>query len=323
MKNMLLTDEIEIRQAFESMTLPEIDVSDSVISSIKSVNPRNMKKKRAFAIGLIAAALLLSTTAFAAVNRWILKDSNNNVVLTLQGPDEENQKPFNSSTDPDYQKIVSGLEPGKAIIYYDARQPKPENTHTSEILSVYCEPVKYTDLDTLTDDAGIYFAIPSSLPEGYAFSEGYIMFDSMPFDFNEILGKLKEDTMNSGKNIAAVEWETSSNERSIGMVYRNDRNEEIRVNIFILPGENLYTDDPRYSKSEKITLNGSEILYTEVKDLKEIIMRELQPGGQRTVKTFENGKVTETVINSYIHYTITSTDLTREEMLDIAESMIR
>lgn len=123
-------------------------------------------------------------------------------------------------------------------------------------------------------------------------------------------------------NIAALEWETYSKTRSVRLVYSNDKNEEYQVKIFILDGENFYTNDPRYSKYEKITLNGREILYTEDKKMKEIIMREPQPDGQRTVKTFENGKETEIIINSYIHYTITSMDLSKEELLSVVESMI-
>ena len=322
MKNMRLTDEVEIRQAFESITLPEIDVSDSVINSIKSTKPHSAKKKRAFAVGLIAAALLLSTTALAAVNMWILKDGDN-VVLKIREFDDENQKPF--EIDGEFDNLIKDLEPGKAIIYYDAAQPKPKKPNTSEILTSYSPPVKYTDLDTLIKEAGIYFAIPSKVPEGYVFSEGDISFDPLPYDHDEILGKLKEETANSGKNGAAVEWGTSSNARSIRMVYKNDRNEKFVLNVFILEGEDMYTDDPWYFKSEKITIKGRDILFTGVDKKgrgKEIIMRELQPGGQRTVKTFEDGVETETVINSYIEYIITTNDLTKEELLSMAESMI-
>lgn len=324
MANLQLTDEINIKQAFESINLPEVEVSDSVINSIKNSKHHNPKKKRAFAVGLIAAVLLLSTTAFATAHVWILKDSNNNIVLKLKEPDEENQIPPDSSTDQEFNNLIDELEPGKAIIYYDANQPKPENPNTSETLTTYSKPVKYTDLATLKTEAGIYFAIPSKLPEGYAFSEGEISFETIQFDHYNILNKLKEETMSSGKNVAAEELGTSSKARMVGIVYKNNKDEEFRVTIFILDGEVLYTDSSRYSKAEKIILNDREILYSDENELKEIMMRELQPGGQRIIKTIKDGKETEmeTVINSYIHYSITSTDLAKEELLEVVGSMI-
>jgi len=308
MENLRSTD--EIKEAFESINLPEIDVSDSVINSIKNIKRHNPEKKKVFAISLAAAALFLLASAFATVNIWILKDKNNNIILRYQEFNEENQKPFDIDSDLELLNLINNLEPGKAIVYYDARQPRPSYSNDAEVIVTYSKPVKYTDIDMLIAEAGIDFATPSSFPAGYAFAEGDITFDPLPLD-PEMFSKLKEEAMSNGKNIASIECETSSKARSVSLVYKN-MNKEFRLHLTVFQGENLYADELKHSTFEKMTLNNTEILYVEKEDdIKEIIMRELYPNWESKVET-----------SSYIHYTISSKDLSKEELLNIVRSMI-
>ncbi len=320
MENLQSTD--EIKRAFEGIKLPELDVSDLVVNSIRNAKYQHYlpRKRRAFVIGLSAAILFLSATAFAVANIWRLNDENNNTILQYMPFNEQNQKPFDSSTDLEYQNLINSLAPGKSITYYDARQPKPKGSNVSAVISSYSKPVKYTDLDMLRAKFGISFATPSQLPEGYIFTEGDLTFEPVPPN-DDTFNKLKEEVKTSGKNIVAVECETSSKASSVSMAYKNtDKEFMLYVNIF--EGKNLYTDELQNSIVENMLLNGREILYIEKDSARKIIMREALPDRQRTVETFEAGKALNKGTNSYIHYTISSKDLSKEELLDIAQSMI-
>jgi len=324
MENLQLTD--DLKQAFESINLPEIDVSDSVINSIKNARFRNPEKKKVLAISLLAAALFIVASAFAARNLWILRDENNNIVLQYLEFNEESQIPLEIEADVELKSLIDNLEPGKAIFYYDARQTKANDTGKSEIIIItYSKPVKYTDMDVLIAKSGLDFAIPYNIPAGYAFSKGYITFDPLPIIDHNIVDKLIEETINSGKNIATAEWETSSKARKVSLVYKNaDTDKEFTVRATVFEGEYLYTNGYKNSFVEKTTLNGREVLYVEKEDgVREIIMRELYSDEQSTGRIYIDGKGLSRKANSYIHYTISSKDMSKDELLNIAQSMIR
>jgi hypothetical protein len=315
MKNLQLTD--EIKQAFESIDLPEIDVSDSVINSIRNADFGYTRKKNAIVYGLLAAVLFITASAFTALKIWTLKDGNNNIILRYQEFNEENPEPYDISSDTELQNKIDNLEPGKALIFYDAMKKK----RNSETLTIYSRQEKYTDLDVIMEKAGFDFAVPSSLPEGYTFSEGGLNYEPLQLEpdiFNEVISKLKEETRKTGKNTATLEWETSSKVLGVSLLYKNGE-KEFRVNVSIANGEDMYAD-LKDSKFKNLTVNGKEILYIEKDNKKEINMRE--PYGQSTVKTFEDGKSSDKIINTYIHYSILSKDLSREELINIVQGMI-
>lgn len=83
----------------------------------------------------------------------------------------------------------------------------------------------------------------------------------------------------------------------------------------------MYTDIQDLT-IEHMTLNGREILYIEKEDVRKIEMRELLPDSKRIAEIIENGKAVKKEINSYIHYTISSKDLSKEELLEVVQSMI-
>lgn len=315
MENLQLTN--EIKQAFNSVNLPEIDLSDSVINSIKNAKYYGSKNKRVFAVSILAAVLLLTTTAFVAVRMWVLNDSNNNIVLRYREFDEYNEGPTDISEKLNLDSMMENLEPGKALVYYELIEPELKGV--SENISIYPKPVKYTDLEMLVKKSGFDFLIPAKLPEGYAFAEGALTYDPQYLDFDDI-SKLREEAKNSGTNTAVTECETTSEVIGVNIIYQND-NKEFGVNISIWDGEDLYTDIQDLT-IEHMTLNGREILYIEKEDVRKIEMRELLPDSKRIAEIIENGKAVKKEINSYIHYTISSKDLSKEELLEVVQSMI-
>lgn len=171
-------------------------------------------------------ALLLLTSAFTVMKIWTLKDSSNNIILRYQEYNGENPEPPDISDDLELQKLYENLEPGKSLVYYDARRQKPD----SKYLSMYSKPVRYTDLDVIREKAGFDFAVPSNIPEGYTFSEGKLTYeplDTNPEIFEELINKLKEEAGKNGKNTAAIEWETSSDAAGIHLLYKNNEKEFI------------------------------------------------------------------------------------------------
>lgn len=318
MKNLQLTDEIKL--AFESVKLPEIDVSDAVIDSIRSSGVRCSKRKIRLVYTVLAAVLLITATAYTAARIWVIRDSNNNIILRYRGFDEENYEPFDICEDSEFQKQYENLEPGKALVYYNASVQKPN----SESLTMYPKPVVYTDLDLVREKSCIDFKVPSALPAGYTFSEGRLSFEPVGAKdheiFKELLKKLKEEAEKTGKNSVALEWETTSKVTGISLVYRNN-DREFRVDISVWLGEDLYTDLSD-SSVEVITVDDREILYIEENDGdRKIILREMY--GKDTVKRFEKGKYTEEVVNAYLQYSVVSKDLSKEDLILVAQGIIR
>ncbi|NLX76040.1 MAG: hypothetical protein GXZ01_01500 [Clostridiaceae bacterium] len=316
MENLRLTN--EIRQAFDSVKLPEIDVSDSVMNSIENTKIRSRKSRNLFAAGVAAAVLLLTTGAYAAVKIWFLNDSNNNTVLEYRQYDEENGEPFDVSEEL-IDQLLEDIEPGKALIYYDPELITFASSSVLDAARTYSKPVEFTELDMLVETAGFDFTVPSEIPEGYAFAEGQLTYRPLHLT-GEILRKLREEAETNGKNFATAEWETTSEVLGVNLVYRN-KDKEFRIHITVFDGVEVYTDFQN-KLIEKMTLKGRDILYIEEEGARKIVMRETMPYSRRIAEFAENGKAVRKEINSYIHYTLLSGDLTRDELLNVAESMI-
>lgn len=316
MKNLQLTD--EIKMAFDSVNLPEIDVTDAVMDSIRKPGPRYFRKKTTIVYAVLAAVILVTTTAFAAAAKmWVLKGNNDNIVLRLR---EFDVKPFDTSKDPELEKWYESLEPGKALVYYNANLKKPN----SVILSIYPKPVVYTDLDLIREKSGFNFKVPPILPEGFEFLEGELVFEPVGIKgygtYTELLDSLIEETEKTGRESAMLEWETTSKVLGVNLVYRNN-DKEFKVCIGVWPGEDVYTDLDNLNV-EVIKINDREVLYTEDDEGdREVTVRELY--GKKTTR-FYNGRKFEDgmAVSTYLQYKIISRDLPKEDLLLVAQGII-
>jgi hypothetical protein len=252
----------EIGRLFDSVALPAIDVSRTVMQRIyERKNGGRMPKGRKLVIGMLLSALLLFAAGFAVIRVWDLKGSG--------GLSYQYQLLDSGDTLPEefYRAEFDFLQPGEALAVMKTRG-NPGN-----VIHLLPKPIRVYSIAELSSIVGSAFKSPSALPVGYAFSEGRLDYR---FDDSHV-GEMIEESKSSDKDYITKVLKPGKEIAHYDIVYKNPE-DTITVAVFPdYPLKDIYAVN-RDHKAVKIKVKNFEAMYAEHDGIGEITWLEDRGG---------------------------------------------
>lgn len=277
-----------LKQAFNKINLPPIDVRESVMTKIfnKEANKYYMFNKKRVLVGIVLMSFLLCTVGFAAAKVWELKGPGNNPYRFMIADN------IDSSVSSELIKDEwKNLQPGMVLAVLEVNDP-------SQRISIHSKPLTLQSLDALKEKVGDKFKSPAVLPDGYSFVGAEITFS---FD-KSIRDQMLEESKNTDKPFVIKTFETTDKIVSYSILYKN-RDKSISVSFYLdWTGNDIY--DFTAKDAEKIKVNNFEAIYT-------------NQSGRNEIKWLETGSDTNTLfcIGS------PSSHASKKDLLKMAESL--
>lgn len=243
MKDVKMQD--DIRNHFESVKLPKIDVSQGVKEKITHSHKKRTGSFRKVSLVFVALAFLFMT-GFVASQIFELKDLNGNTTWFYKIMNEEDR----------YREIANkklesmNLKEGQSVAIY-VTQYNPDR-----IVSYHTVPVKIEDFDELRETIGDLFKMPHKLLGEYMFLEGEVSYNAKNIDTISLL----EEAKKSDEEVIARETETSSDIMSVYISYTKD-DTKIKVGIIDVNDKTDTLINTENNNAEVVMLHNVEAIY--------------------------------------------------------------
>lgn len=286
MKSSQPTD--DLKQVFESINLPPVDVKQSVLQRINNRNGRRtyMFNKKRLIFGIVLAAFLLCAVGFAAMEIWELNGPGN-TPFTYQTVTRDTQ--FSSAV---VKEEYENLEPGNILAVLRVKD-NPKKT-----ISLLSKPLIVKSHDEITEKIGKTYKSPDNLPAAYSFKEAEIKY-MIDESFRDEMIKESENT---DKDYIYRILKPTDEVSTLNITYLNG---DKQINIFSMynyHGNDIY-DGNGAKKVTKLNINGFDAIYAEYKGRHEIMWLEIANGA-----------------NTY--YSVGAPSATpKDDLLQIAESL--
>ncbi|UFJ39297.1 DUF4367 domain-containing protein [Brevibacillus humidisoli] len=306
----------DLKELFHNAQLPEVDLTGSVMRKLNA----NQNKKERFTVknkvGLlvVAGVLLTVSSGFAMFKYGSLQNQQGEVVYEVK-PSKELEQPQYQEEDLNRLAMSSQLadellQDGSAAIFYIVPN-NPNHQLETEVKSEV-----FTDASALRsklkDESA---AIMDSLKEDYKFTWARLTFDPVtevnpltPKEQAATAEKLRKQAEESNKEYAMMPVELSDDHWRILSTYKKGESE---IQVFVSRSDEpttIYAHDEWNWKSEKIDVNGVEMLYTEY-----------EGGGKGIVWVHEIAGTEQ-----HLQYNIqVGNDISKEGLIEIAKSYLK
>ncbi len=297
--------EKNLKMYFEQQinTIPDdIDFRNIKIENIKMPKRNHIPTKLVIVMVLLVSMAGTSIVYGDSIVTYIKKlsffHSNGDVAWSIDT--EKDDGTYKDIVDATYDQLH--LAPGQAVAIYAV-----EDNPNKVIVSLQ-EPLVFLDINELNSYKinSLDYAFEPELLEKYEFHEGKVTFDTiLPNNYTDLM---LDEAQTTGKSVIVKELESSSNILSIVVEYYSKENLEespvFTVQIMKWIGDKVIEtsngDGMPTNNYEKIMLDESEVLYSELSGRKDISW-----------------------VDSGFDYTISSTQetMTKDELLNITKAL--
>ncbi|MBP2111573.1 hypothetical protein [Paenibacillus silagei] len=268
-----------------------------------------------YKIGILVMTglLLTASSGFAAVHYQSLNNKNGETTLQVKPAAS-----FPAVKDEDIRRLdytrqlgEQLLAEGTAAIFYVL------HNNSGGVTDTRTKPVLYSDLPVLQAKlSGQKVTLVPEIGDGYTFDKASVYFQPVnllhPIAAEEVAAtaeKLRQQAEQSGKDYAMLPVELSDQMQSLTASYRKG-DQKVSVHISRTSGPmTQYVDEQVEFTAEKLSVSGTEMLYTRYAGGNSLAWSAEIPGGQEL-----------------IHYEINDTSgqfFTKEEMVRLAERLLR
>lgn len=250
--------EEKIRKYYNNNTIPNLDVNERVMNKINN-------RKTSYTIGrnmlALTALLIIFITAGFAISRTIYINSK----------DGSKNMEYKIVEDTNFAELMHQykmeLEEGElAIFKFDGYD-----------IFTYQRPTKVKSLLELNEKIPSNFQFPAKINYGFEFSIGNIEYDSEYILKSDLIKRAKEDYKDNGNEFELIEVVNidTSKIREVNAIYDYENNfESYSIGILLAYGVRNIIYHPREDANiltEKINIDGQEILYTKTGDFKQLL----------------------------------------------------
>ncbi|CQR59114.1 hypothetical protein [Paenibacillus riograndensis] len=274
----------DLKELLRSPQFSETDLSGKVMKRLyagQSGKERFLVKYKV-SVMVIAGMLLTASSGFAAVQYQSLKNKQGEVTYQVKPakeasvPQEEELQRWKISRDLGDKLLQEG---SAAVFYVVAHNPNRQ-------MDTRFKPVTFTDLSVLRSKLSSQpVVIADSLTGNYAFKSARVFFKPVnmvnpptPEEEAATAEKLRKQAEASKQEYAMMPVELSNELLNIRTVYAQGKN-EIAVTIVKSKGEfTAYVDEKVDFTSEKVVVDGVEMIYTKYKGGNSIVWTAEVPG---------------------------------------------
>lgn len=289
MKNMQM--ESKIKEHFNSVSMPKVDVSNKVMNRI--INPTskpNMFTKKKYAI-IVLSVIFIITTGFGISKLITMEDKEGNILWTYnEGTNEYNH--LDKMMENKQTKLK--LKPGESVVLYVNKD------NPSKFMRIISEPIITNKFSEIQKNMSDHLRFPEVLLEKYNFTEGRI--DKEPKNLNtEEISREAAKTTTYDNPVFVKYIDVSDNVTGIGTTYSDGVN-AININIFPWIGNDIISYEENPSKKQKVELGDYEVLYEEEENNKRVFW-----------------------IKNEVYYTISShsKEVSMQNLIKIADTIIK
>jgi hypothetical protein len=317
-------DEALRRYATANDYFRSIEVTEKVMKRISRLDGGQVRKgykpikRTALLTALTTLILLVSATAYATTEFLQIRNAAGwTIVKTENWPPTPDTKMWRLISEYD-KRVRAALQPGEIVAYYINDEAINAYDKPNKLKYAW-ESVKYTDyadyMKAMKRDSAPRLTQPGYLPEGFAYSYGeFSPKYSLPGDkgnseYKQIMELFIKKAMTSHDDdndklfIEPLKWTKSMQ----AALYYSKGKTEISLQATKTIGLGL--NQPDGSKAEKVTIKGQETIY-------------VHKGSASTFFTNQIGWFDEKMSIAYYIADTSESNLTREEFLRIAKSMI-
>ncbi|MBT2289296.1 hypothetical protein J7E73_09135 [Paenibacillus albidus] len=270
---MRLDKDQDLKELLRNPQFSETDLSAKVMKRLHAGAGQSRKErflvKYKVSVLVIAGMLLTASSGFAAVQYQSLKNKQGEVTYQVkplkEAPayEEEKLQRLRISRDLGDKLLQEG---SAAVFYVVAHNPNGE-------MDTRFKPVTFTDLSELRSKlSGQPVVIADSLTDNYTFKSAQVFFEPVnrvnpptPEEEAATAEKLRKQAEATNQEYAMMPVELSSQLLNIRTVYAQGK-KEIAVTIVKSKGEfTAYVDEKVEFTSEKVVVDGVEMIYTRYK----------------------------------------------------------
>lgn len=312
---MLSYEETELKEIILKTKVGETDLHSRVMRQLYTERDRKERFFMKYKVGILVMTglLLTATSGFAAVHYQSLNNKNGEVTLQVKPAASFPKVQEEEIRRLDYTRELGEqlLAEGTAAIFYVL----PHNP--DGVTDTRSKPVLYSDLSALQAKlAGQKVVLAPEIGGGYTFETASVYFQPVnllhPPAAEEAAAtaeKLRQQAEQSGKDYAMLPVDLSDQMLNLTASYRKG-DQKVNVHISRTSGPmTQYVDEQVNFTPEKLTVSGTEMLYTRYAGGNSLAWSTEIPGSREL-----------------IHYEINDMSgqfFTKEEMVKLAEGMMK